>query len=262
MSKRWQIFAACLLIAYVGWIYWWASSGYIVEGPICETYEPPKNCESRNVIFYSAWAVAKALDHWSTLITALATVVIGFFLFTLWSSNRKILQATNQSINLTADTAKRQLRAYVLLDPDKPIEKLRVAVGEEPQFVLKMKNFGLTPAYKLIVLRGSAFAPWPLPDSMDLTIRGPVDGVQIVPPGGVHFWGSSVDAPHGNVVTQEAFNSMRVGNIRFYIFGRINYLDAYDIARYTHFCLVVVPPSDPNSTDFSIQRCHRHNDAN
>src|SRR5215469_1469076 len=98
MLKRWLIVSA--LVLYVVLIYWWASSGYVLEGPICDTYDPSKNCENHNILFYWVWTLGKTLDRWSTLITALATAVIGLFTCTLWASSRGILKATNQSINL------------------------------------------------------------------------------------------------------------------------------------------------------------------
>jgi hypothetical protein len=142
MLKRWHIVSACLLVLYVVWIHWWASSGYIVEGSICDTYDPPKNCENHNILFYSAWTVGKALDRWSTLITALATVVIGLFTFTLWTSNRQLLKTTNQSINLARDEflsthrPKLRVRQFVLdlPTPENPlvVHFATVNVGATP----------------------------------------------------------------------------------------------------------------------------------
>jgi hypothetical protein len=39
-------------------------------------------------------------------------------------------------------------------------------------------------------------------------------------------------------------------------------VDAFNNPRWTNFALAVVPPADPNSADFGLQRCPKHNDAN
>jgi hypothetical protein len=134
MLKRWHIVSVGFLILYIVWFHWWASSGYLLEGPICETYDPPKNCDSHNVFFYSAWLFGKALDHWSTLITAFATAIIGVFTFTLWGSTR------DQLIH-----NRRVERAYVKLSHRSP--GLTVHHKTELFEVTNVvKNFGQTPA--------------------------------------------------------------------------------------------------------------------
>jgi hypothetical protein len=51
-----------------------------------------KVCESYNILFVTAWKIAKAIDHWSVLITALATGVIALFTAIIWTINRKQLR--------------------------------------------------------------------------------------------------------------------------------------------------------------------------
>jgi hypothetical protein len=156
---------------------------------------------------------------------------------------------------------KRQ-RAYVLLDSDKILETLTVGVGKEPEFMLRVKNVGQTPAYKLGVVHGSASGPWPLPPDTDLTIKSTGEVRDISPPGNVTFWGTNADSK-GKAVTQAEFDAFKTGALRFYIFGRITYRDIYGADRYTNFCLSIVPPTDPQSAaGFGIQRCAQHNDSN
>lgn len=170
--------------------------------------------------------------------------------------------ATRDAVKLSDKTAERQLRAYVHLDPEKNIEKLRVAVGEEPIFMLRFRNFGLTPAYNLIVKRGTGIGPWPPPKDAEFAIAATVsEGGAIVPAGSISFWGSDNDGPPGKTVSAEEFSDITAGKRRFYIFGQATYTDAFRIERHTNFCLAVLPPSDSNSGDFGLQRCPQHNDA-
>ncbi len=160
------------------------------------------------------------------------------------------------------DSEIKRLRAYVLLDTDKIFETLTVAVGKEPEFTLRVKNVGQTPAYKLGVVRGAASGPWPLPSDTDLTIKSSGEARDISPPGDVTLWGTNADSK-GKTVSQSDFDAFKAGTLRFYIFGRITYRDIYDIDRYSNFCLSIVPPTDPKAAaGLGIQRCARHNDSN
>ena len=91
MLKDWRkllFWGGCAFFA--GWILWWASSGYPLEGPICPNESAKYDCTSYNVIFYSAWQVAQFATHWSVLITAFATIAMGYFTFTLKESTDKL----------------------------------------------------------------------------------------------------------------------------------------------------------------------------
>lgn len=167
-------------------------------------------------------------------------------------------RSAEQSIKLAEDTAQRQLRAYVLLDHDKIFENLRFAVGERPTGMLRVKNFGLTPAHNLIVLRRTAIGPWPLPEDTDFTITPTHEGSQITAPGSVTYWGFGSS---GKVVSEEEFTDAKSGKRRFYIFGKILYTDAFKKSHYTNFGLAV-PPLDDIGSGFGLERCQQHNEAN
>lgn len=195
--------------------------------------------------------------------------VIWIFLTAGFQAQRAITESAGSDKGASTNEAPksdeaeiRQRRAYVLLDPDKIFETLTVSVGKEPEFMLRVKNVGQTPAYKLGVVRGSASGPWPLSTETDLTIKSTGEVRDISPPGNITFWGTNTDSK-GNAVTQAQFDAFKTGALRFYIFGRITYRDIYDIDRYTNFCLSVVPPTDPQSAvGFGLQRCAHHNDSN
>jgi hypothetical protein len=155
---------------------------------------------------------------------------------------------------------KRQ-RAYVVLDPEKVLEMLHVAVGEEPQFMVRIKNIGQSTAYEVGVDRGCGSGPWPPPADTNFTITPAGEGRNVLQPGQVEFWGSDV-TNKGKTVTQAEFDAFKTEALRFYVFGRIVYRDIYDIQRHTNFCLSVVPPSRPQSAaGLGIQRCPMHNDS-
>lgn len=227
---------------------------------------------------------ANAFDEHGEAVIAAFTIILAISTIGLWRSTRKLWEAGEKQIAVAAfaansseqsaraaqraaaimgQTAERQLRAYVFLDPDKVLEELRVAVGEEPSGMLRVKNFGLTPAYDCVTVRGTANAPWPLPPDIDLKIKRTGETGQIVPPGGVTYvgFGPQLGKEGGGKVTAEEFADFQSGARRFYVFGCVHYTDAFHKERYTNFCLSVVPPNEVIGTSFSIQRCNRHNDA-
>jgi hypothetical protein len=106
MLKEWRTalffaLAACFAI----WIQWWASWDFPLSHQICGEGQAPNDCSSYNVIFYSAWRLAIAADHWGILITAFATVAIGYFTFTLKKSTDKLWEAGERQLDHAKDEA-------------------------------------------------------------------------------------------------------------------------------------------------------------
>src|SRR5262245_22010984 len=78
LKARWQKIAAVVLPAYV--IALWS-------------YAVPS---AWNIVWNIVWNIGKALDHWSALITAIATALIAYFTKTIWDINRSQLQHGRQ----------------------------------------------------------------------------------------------------------------------------------------------------------------------
>jgi hypothetical protein len=117
MIKGWRnllLWGGCAFFG--GWILWWASAGYPLEGPICPSESTNDNCARYNVIFYSAWQIAQFASHWSVLITAAATVAIGYFTLTLKRSTDKLWSATNDSAKIAERSLTEIERAFIYLE--------------------------------------------------------------------------------------------------------------------------------------------------
>jgi hypothetical protein len=97
-------------------------------------------------ISFNAWySGSKLVALW----TGFAGVICFLLLATVqW--HQTILKSQAIPPSPSEDEIKRQ-RAYVVLDPEKVLELLHVAVGEEPQFMVRVKNVGQSPAYKVSV---------------------------------------------------------------------------------------------------------------
>jgi len=231
------VFLAILVFAFAAWIQWWASSGFILEHQICGEAKDP-DCGSYNVIFYSAWRLAKAADHWGGLITAVATVAIGYFTYTLYTTSAEQARLTRDSIDLARQEFISTHRPKILVygfnffgaatergDTEDPIRvSFRyVNTGDSPA---KIKMIGT----KLVHL----FKPT-MPSEIDFAID------RIDPPVEVE------SGRHGFRLTTDRFDQER------FIFNSA--ADTYSLV-----CVGVIVYADDIGTDRQMGFCRRYDD--
>jgi hypothetical protein len=89
-------------------------SGHIV----CEHNQTTEHedCTTYSLFPFLLIQVFKTLNDYGVAITALATIAIGIFTFTLKMSTDRLWEAGEKQRRLYEDTAERQLRAYVLVE--------------------------------------------------------------------------------------------------------------------------------------------------
>jgi hypothetical protein len=92
LITHWRRLTAAAILVYVMVLWTWALGGFYEQREICEITAAGKDCERYNILFATAWKIAKATDHWSALITALATGAIAWFTAIIWAINRKQLE--------------------------------------------------------------------------------------------------------------------------------------------------------------------------
>ena len=96
LNTGWGRLVAAAIVLYVTVLWTWALGGFSEQSDVCEITAAGKNCESYNIFFATAWKFAKTTDHWSALITALATGVVAWFTATIWITNRRQLSHAHQ----------------------------------------------------------------------------------------------------------------------------------------------------------------------
>jgi hypothetical protein len=101
------------------------------------------------------------IHRYEATITTLATVLLAVFTFTLWSSTSQLWRATRDTLRHAEGTAERQLRAYVFVSTAKVDEEDSI-----PYARVEIKNFGQTPAYKLVSVAGFAIDRYPPPSTL------------------------------------------------------------------------------------------------
>jgi hypothetical protein len=84
---------------------WWGSSGFPTKYQVCEIINNAEHCGSYNILFGLAWQGVLILDRYGALITALATIAIASFTFTLWRATDRLWKAGERQIELIGKNA-------------------------------------------------------------------------------------------------------------------------------------------------------------
>lgn len=166
----------------------------------------------------SGWVVAGM-----TGALAVVTSTLAFFTFGLWRSTRDLVREGHQ-------TAQRELRAYVFPSQiEHVIPPINRAAFASREVSILIHNFGKTPAYQLRVAAKAEIA-MSMDDLELVTDSGPVLG-HLAP-----------NATHATIVP--VFVAVRSGGNKpevdtaksdLYVHGRITYIDAFGVERYTTF---------------------------
>jgi hypothetical protein len=142
-------------------------------------------------------------------------------------------KATEDSVELSRNTAKRQLRAYVLLDSAK-VEP--VAAGEKPRAILKIENFGQTPAFQLTHWAAMEYAVFPRTEDPDMSDP---DGMPVAYIGGGGQLTKEVPLDYDRELSREEFEAIKSGSAALYVIGRITYVDVFGDAQSTEYIVFV-----------------------
>lgn len=145
LKTHWRVYLfGALIVIFALWIRWWASWNFALEHQICDGADDPSDCSSYNIVFFSAWRFGKALDHWSTLITAAATIAIASFTFTLWRVTEGTLKTAIESVELAKKEFISTHRPKIRLRRIQPI--LPIKTNERVEALIEAANIGDTAA--------------------------------------------------------------------------------------------------------------------
>jgi hypothetical protein len=219
--------------AYALLLWWWSSSGYPTEAQICEPTDSTQNCSSHNILFALAWNVAKEFDHWSALITAIATVAIGYFTLTLKQSSDKMWRISERALT--------ELEApFVSIKINTPGLEIK---GNSISFgLLKwcVVNYGRTPATILEVFQdtqavkiGNGYPPVIEPQK----IRGHLQPYGVIAPPN----GQSQDFPFIPLHIKGDFRNVApppISEITPFFVGFVRYSDIFKNRFILGFCFV------------------------
>jgi hypothetical protein len=203
------------------------SSDVAAQYELCETTKAgTKECAPYSVIRY-AHEVGAALNTYNGVLTAVATILIAYFTFSLRLATDRLWQAGERQLDYLRESSERQLRAYVHVE-EAPIRFSNDVFTVE----FRIKNFGQTPAHSVWV--NYAFEAVPCKDKEPVRIPVPDDNYSL---GSIapltDFY--QLDAE----VRDVSLPSVADGDCAIYLVGTITYVTVFNRTRQTNFRYLV-----------------------
>ncbi len=170
-------------------------------------------------------------ERWTmqaTVILAIVTAILAFFTYRLWRATKRLVEDSQ-------DTAQRQLRAYLSAQPNY-VFTFNPSILTEIKF--SVFNHGQTPALQVQSAGLIDIFPYPLPPNHpfpNIPVSAKSRSV-IHPSSGMDTHVFAVRLFAANEIAQAVAGTQ----FRIYIFGRVNYIDAFGTNRETKFCSSVV----------------------
>jgi hypothetical protein len=187
------------------------------------------------------------------------TLVLAAFTIILGAATVFLTGATRRLVREGKDTARRQLRAYVFLDPAKEFTFVRKpSTTHTTEVGIHVKNMGLTPAHDVEGHSWMDVNAWPLPANFSFVGPPGEDPVarSVVPPGGLIHFHTGTSRPF----TAQELSQIQSAAWRVYIYGHIFYVDTFGCRHWTNFCQASTALGKEGFTT-AMAKCDRHNDA-
>jgi hypothetical protein len=171
---------------------------------------------------------------------AFATFIVAFVSVLGARDTARLAEAASVQANTAIDTEKRQLRAYVFVDD---IEITGVTSADGPKTLVRIKNGGQTPAYKLRHVGGYTNVleyplKTPLPTATLMFRRGSDEAsFSELGPGITH----DKIRPHRPIAPFQIMG-LRSGTLALYLFGEVHYTDAFNCDRWIRYRNVLGGP--------------------
>jgi hypothetical protein len=156
---------------------------------------------------------------------------------TLSKSTADAARAMESSVEVSRDTAKRQLRAYLTVSIGAGVYQVKTE-GLRFEGKPTVTNSGQTPAYKVRLQTKAAILPLPLPRETSLSEIGDEEGETTLGVQQVAIMSCRVD----NFSHDEEVESIKAGSKgrSLYVWGIIFYEDVFGDEHYTRFCHQII----------------------
>jgi hypothetical protein len=237
MARDWRHFVFWLGVGVVGaaiWAWWWAISGF--TSPICPETGATGHCLSQDDIRAwtswtsdSAWYIGELANHWAALITALFTGILAIFAARLWRSTDKLWNVTNQTLTHTEQTSRKELRAYISVEP--------LGINEYAGHNYLIGHFRIRNIGKLPAKNVSIYSAIQL-DNDGARKRFPIETPRVSPtvlqPGAEIEFGSYAGYP----IPADQLDSNEPVKLKgyLYVWGEVLYTDEFNTVGWTAFC--------------------------
>ncbi len=205
-----------------------------------ETKPDHENCPSYNLAAFILIEIAKFLNEYGVALTAVATVAIALFTWTLWQSNEKMWTVTKISAEAARDSADAAIateraRFYIIVDKHnlqrivKIVEDCGVSEnsglpgGENILISYRFKNYGKTPGIIRELIVDSTIASDPIdPPALFLSTKD-------FPEYMIGAGDSTKAANYSPIIHPSISQAQSIGRNarRLWFFGRLYYDDVF-----------------------------------
>jgi hypothetical protein len=227
MSLRHRVLWGSVFVFYV-WLFLYSIP---VTAKICEqsATNDEQHCATYRVPSFLFIEATKIANDYGAAITALATIAIAAFTWTLKRSTDRLWDAGERQLDHLEDSAERQLRAYI------HVASTRVEKVDQPNdrsVTIAVKNYGRTPALMVRFRAGESVREWPL--ATNLPLPGDIQtGIEPLPPARESYMNIPV-----SLLSPWEEGELKGGRAGIYAWGRIDYLDVFQRPHWTTFRLV------------------------
>jgi hypothetical protein len=171
--------------------------------------------------------IIDALNWASPLLTAVATGLLVWVAIWQWIELHSTDGTLRETLRAQINSSERQLRAYVLPTSRGEIDDFG---SEKPiKAILEFKNSGQTPAHKLRIRMFISAGTFPMPK---ISLPDPKPETRLVLGPGTTY---VVVAQMGRILTVEEVNQIKSGSAAVYVFGELDYSDAFEKHWCSHF---------------------------
>jgi hypothetical protein len=171
------------------------------------------------------------------------TGAVALFTLMLVGATALLYRAGERQLAHLDRTAKRELRAYVFVDT---VHIKHILDGNGvPEAVVRVKNFGQTPAYEACAVTGFAVSTHPPPQGL-LTISDEALAESktrsSMGPGQTEIVIASPRPQLNRPLTDQERYEVGSGGATIYVYGRIGYRDIFGDPQWTNFRFMVGGP--------------------
>jgi len=211
-------------------------------------------CNDDPMIHYTFWLMI------FTGVLAISTIGLWFVTFLAGKDTKKAADAAQKSADVAektvetiADTAQKQLRAYVFTKLD---NKFTISSDDILSVTIQIKNFGQTPADDLIAsLKIGLFKlPITATNKLDEPSYDSEASKSPLAPGASDYQGLSFPER----LTKDIISDIEAGNGAFFIIGEAKYIDIFKNPHSTKICLF---STGEDFTRRNLLYYHEGNDA-
>jgi hypothetical protein len=183
---------------------------------------------TQSLTYTGAEIVLEWINRRHDVINAAATFIIALFTIALWRATDRLWDAGERQLVHLTETTRSQLRAYIHVQ-----DVIMSLMNSQwhPNIQVIIKNFGQTPAYQVF----NTYRCCPmvgLPEEADFSLdRTDINELADLGPTQQTFSSWAFPLNDWNAIKPKLISGQR----RFYVFGRIDYRDAFGRPWYTEY---------------------------